>query len=107
MSRFWSPLVQTLTPYVPGEQPKIPNLVKLNTNESSYGPSPLALQAIALLGEHGSLCYDGSEFHKFGIVHAVGLDRALGPGREARSPGRGPSPRRSRPPPGRKRRRTA
>ncbi|MFV0600460.1 MAG: histidinol-phosphate transaminase [Brachymonas sp.] len=47
MSRFWSPLVQTLTPYVPGEQPKIPNLVKLNTNESPYGPSPLALQAIA------------------------------------------------------------
>ncbi|MFT8718185.1 histidinol-phosphate transaminase [Acetobacter sp.] len=46
MSRFWSPLVQSLTPYVPGEQPKLSNLIKLNTNESPYGPSPKALEAI-------------------------------------------------------------
>lgn len=46
MSRFWSPPVQSLTPYVPGEQPKLADLVKLNTNESPYGPSPLALAAI-------------------------------------------------------------
>ena len=46
MSRFWSPLVHTLTPYVPGEQPRIEGLIKLNTNENPYGPSPLALQAI-------------------------------------------------------------
>lgn len=47
MSRFWSPIVQSLTPYVPGEQPKIDNLVKLNTNECPYGPSDAVLQAIA------------------------------------------------------------
>ena len=47
MSRFWSPVVQTLTPYVPGEQPQMERLVKLNTNESPYGPSPKALAAIA------------------------------------------------------------
>ena len=46
MSRFWSPLVHQLTPYVPGEQPKIPNLTKLNTNESPYGPSPKVYEAI-------------------------------------------------------------
>lgn len=46
MSRFWSPLVHTLEPYVAGEQPKHANLVKLNTNESPYGPSPKALAAI-------------------------------------------------------------
>lgn len=46
MSRFWSPLVHNLKPYVPGEQPKIANLVKLNTNENPYGPSPKALTAI-------------------------------------------------------------
>lgn len=46
MSRFWSPLVHTLVPYVAGEQPKHANLVKLNTNESPYGPSPRALAAI-------------------------------------------------------------
>ena len=46
MSRFWSPVVQTLTPYVPGEQPQMQRLVKLNTNESPYGPSSKALAAI-------------------------------------------------------------
>lgn len=52
MSRFWSPLVARLSPYVPGEQPKIANLVKLNTNENPYGPSPAVLAAIqAEVGE--------------------------------------------------------
>jgi histidinol-phosphate aminotransferase len=46
MSRFWSPVVKTLTPYTPGEQPQMQRLVKLNTNESPYGPSPKALAAI-------------------------------------------------------------
>ena len=46
MSRFWSPVVGTLSPYVPGEQPKLQNLIKLNTNEHPYGPSPKVLDAI-------------------------------------------------------------
>ena len=46
MSKFWSQVVQDLTPYVPGEQPKLPNLVKLNTNENPYGPSPKVLEAL-------------------------------------------------------------
>lgn len=46
MSRFWSAVTHGLTPYVPGEQPKIDKLVKLNTNEHPYGPSPRALAAI-------------------------------------------------------------
>lgn len=45
-NRFWSPVVHRLTPYVPGEQPKLSNLVKLNTNENPYGPSPQVLEAI-------------------------------------------------------------
>lgn len=46
MSRFWSPFVKALVPYVPGEQPKLARLVKLNTNENPYGPSPKALEAM-------------------------------------------------------------
>jgi histidinol-phosphate aminotransferase len=46
MSRYWSATVRALQPYVPGEQPKLPNLVKLNTNEHPYGPSPKVLEAI-------------------------------------------------------------
>ena len=46
MSRYWSDVVNTLKPYVPGEQPQLENLVKLNTNESPYPPSPRVLEAI-------------------------------------------------------------
>ncbi len=46
MSRYWSAVVHGLTPYVPGEQPKLPNLIKLNTNENPYGPSPRVLEAL-------------------------------------------------------------
>jgi len=46
MSKFWSEIVWGLTPYVPGEQPKLTNLVKLNTNENPYGPSPKVLEAL-------------------------------------------------------------
>ncbi|MBS1145879.1 MAG: histidinol-phosphate aminotransferase [Proteobacteria bacterium] len=46
MSQYWSAVVRGLTPYVPGEQPKLANLVKLNTNENPYGPSPRVLDAV-------------------------------------------------------------
>jgi histidinol-phosphate aminotransferase len=46
VSRYWSENVRGLSPYVPGEQPKVAGLVKLNTNESPFGPSPRALDAI-------------------------------------------------------------
>lgn len=46
MSRYWSETTRNLVPYVPGEQPKQPGLIKLNTNENPYGPSPQALEAI-------------------------------------------------------------
>jgi histidinol-phosphate aminotransferase len=46
MSKYWSDTVKRLTPYVPGEQPKLVNLVKLNTNENPYGPSPKVIAAL-------------------------------------------------------------
>ncbi|WP_421995224.1 histidinol-phosphate transaminase [Reyranella sp.] len=46
MSRLWSRTARDLSPYVPGEQPRLADLVKLNTNESPFGPSPLALAAM-------------------------------------------------------------
>ena len=46
MNPFWSQIACELSPYIPGEQPRLGNLVKLNTNESPFGPSPLALEAM-------------------------------------------------------------
>lgn len=46
MSKYWSNKVRQLEPYVPGEQPKVDGLIKLNTNENPYGPSPEALKAM-------------------------------------------------------------
>src|SRR5271156_3166858 len=40
------PIVQKLHGYVPGEQPKIKGLIKLNTNENPYPPSPKVLAAV-------------------------------------------------------------
>jgi histidinol-phosphate aminotransferase len=40
------PLLRELQPYVYGEQPKIKGLVKLNTNENPYPPSPKVLTAV-------------------------------------------------------------
>lgn len=51
MSRFWSPIVHSLSPYVPGEQPKQGGIVKLNTNENPYAPSQPVLDAIAAATE--------------------------------------------------------
>lgn len=57
MSRFWSPLVHDLKPYVPGEQPRIEGLVKLNTNESPFGPSPRAMAAISAAADDNLRLY--------------------------------------------------
>ena len=76
MSRFWSPVVQTLTPYVPGEQPQMQRLVKLNTNESPYGPSPKALAAIDAQNNEDLRLYPDPEgaLLKQAIAKRHGLD---------------------------------
>ena len=60
MSRFWSPVVHNLSPYVPGEQPKRDNLIKLNTNENPYPPSPQVLAAISAAADRLRLYPDPS-----------------------------------------------
>ncbi len=47
MSRFFTSKYDQLTPYTPGEQPKDQQYVKLNTNESTYPPSPKAIAKAA------------------------------------------------------------
>ena len=72
MSQFWSPIVQTLTPYVPGEQPKLPGLIKLNTNENPYPPSPTVTAAMHAVTADSLRLYpdpDASELKKMLSAH--------------------------------------
>ena len=57
MSQYWSAVVHGLTPYVPGEQPQMSQLVKLNTNEHPDGPSPRVLEAIRAATDEGLRLY--------------------------------------------------
>lgn len=45
--RFWSTALKAATPYTPGKQTLDPGVIKLNTNESPYGPSPRVAEAMA------------------------------------------------------------
>ncbi len=78
MSKYWSPFVKNLVPYVPGEQPKLDRLVKLNTNENPYGPSPKAIAAMqAELGDSLRLYPDpGSERLRRAAAEYYGVDMA-------------------------------
>ena len=60
-SNFWSPVVAGLTPYVPGEQPKMPRLIKLNTNENPYPASPRVVQAITAAAQQPLQLYPDPE----------------------------------------------
>ena len=43
--RAWEKNIRKVVPYVPGEQPNLPNKIKLNTNENPYPPAPAVKKA--------------------------------------------------------------
>ena len=75
---FWSPRVGALDPYVPGEQPRIDGLVKLNTNENPYPPSPAVVDAIQAAAAAGLERYPDpeSDLLRDAIAARHGLQRA-------------------------------
>jgi histidinol-phosphate aminotransferase len=76
MSKYWSNIVHKLTPYVPGEQPKIQNLVKLNTNENPYGPSPQVIRALQAVANDSLRLYPDPDSSKLkaAIADYYGLE---------------------------------
>ncbi len=85
MSRFWNPMVAGLSPYVPGEQPRERDLVKLNTNEMPFGPSPKVIAAIHAAADDSLRLYCDPESTALREAYA----RALGIRPEQVFPGNG------------------
>lgn len=50
-SKSWEANIRKVIPYTPGEQPDSENMIKLNTNENPYPPSPMVLDAIKQFDE--------------------------------------------------------
>lgn len=44
--KAWEKNIRRVTPYVPGEQPNLEHMIKLNTNENPYPPAPLVIQTL-------------------------------------------------------------
>ncbi len=76
MSRFWSPVVHSLSPYTPGEQPKRDGIIKLNTNENPYPPSPQVLAAIASATDRLRLYPDP---HAFALRETIAAHTGVAP----------------------------
>lgn len=46
MSKLWLDKIRKVDPYIPGEQPKVVNILKLNTNENPYPPAPKVIEEL-------------------------------------------------------------
>ena len=76
MSRFLNERISALKPYTPGEQPKGREYIKLNTNESPYPPSPLAIRAASEAAERLMLYPDPDCTE---LLSAVAADLGVSP----------------------------
>nr|WP_122012464.1 histidinol-phosphate transaminase [Maliibacterium massiliense] len=78
MNRFWSSITQKIEPYVPGEQPRDMQYIKLNTNENPYSPSPRAMEAMhaAINAELRRYPAPGADDFRQAVAQVRGVDPA-------------------------------
>ena len=69
INKFWSPIVNDLDPYVPGEQPQDQQYIKLNTNENPYPPAPAVAAALD--------AFDCDALRRYPDPESTGLTAAL------------------------------
>lgn len=65
----WKKNIRAVVPYTPGEQPQVSDIIKLNTNENPYPPSPMVREAIA--------SFQPENLRKYPDPNAAGLVGAL------------------------------
>ena len=79
--RYWSPRIRELAPYVPGEQPRQSDIVKLNTNENPYPPSPQVLAAVRAAADDRLRLYPPPEADELkaaiATYHGVAADQVF------------------------------
>lgn len=73
----WEKNVRKVVPYVPGEQPNKPNMIKLNTNECPYPPAPGVQRAIEGMHSEDFRLYPdpGAEVLVQGLAEYYGLKK--------------------------------
>lgn len=62
----WEEYVRTVEPYVPGEQPNQPDMIKLNTNENPYPPAPGVVEALKNFDTDKLRLYPGTDLQSVG-----------------------------------------
>ena len=67
--KTWEKNIRRVEPYVPGEQPKVKDVVKLNTNENPYPPTPKVLEAAERMNISDLRLYPDPEVTD--LVHAI------------------------------------
>ena len=59
--KMWQDNIRRVTPYTPGEQPKDKDVIKLNTNESPYPPSPMVQEVVRSVENNRNRLYPDPE----------------------------------------------
>ena len=75
--KAWESYIRKVEPYVPGEQPKIKNVIKLNTNENPYPPSTKVMDALKKIDIDSLKLYPDPEVTKLNeaIANFYGVNK--------------------------------
>jgi len=73
--RAWESNIRRVTPYTPGEQPKTPGVIKLNTNENPYPPAPGVERALREMDVNRMRLYPDPTASE--LVKAIAKDKGL------------------------------
>ncbi len=71
--KAWENNIRKVVPYTPGEQPKLKNIIKLNTNENPYPPSPLVLEELSKMDYEKFRLYPDPEVKELNVAIANSL----------------------------------
>lgn len=77
----WEKNIRKVVPYTPGEQPSLPDMIKLNTNENPYAPSPLVVKALKELDTDSLRLYPDPSasmlVHSIAAYHGVSAEQVF------------------------------